>query len=555
MATAASLSLMKSGDLIKKEPLDYGGFGEVYLCYHKTLGQVVLKTVYTGPPRNGRQKQSLLDEGSLMSRLSHQRVVKLLGVILEDGDYSLVMELIPKGNLLTMLETVTGEIYMKLHTFLSVQNVQKRIDCVKTGLALVHPFKKIADLGLATSQMWSKLTKEESRRQSRLGKKSCARAAGTLVNENAVSVSSDARSEDQICHCVCQGERPDEALIPRDTPRDIVELMKTCWNEDPRDRPTFKDSYAIFVPFYQEKLAANVKADLESLMVSVFFGLNSNKLFPSLDSPGPLRSSDIGPVEASIEDLSFRTPEESLLEVDAAPPSSPNLELKLAQEYNYHKYGSRIVDQPDASLYNPLPQQPASSRWAGEASSVKSWTKPAAYPNPNPEEELHPRPASSFEGLHRPDLASQLSVPYSDYDRLQHPLYNRIKSCPDGASPAAESFMLDSQPGLRFSPVVCPPSDSGWPVAISNASAIQIGSYNTMNLRVSDNSSLSSLSAGSINRTRYNELLMTYGKTHSVSDLVSCYLIKYALICIHFQNKNLNTELSNLLTCLIFLTY
>lgn len=41
-----------------------------------------------------------------MSRLNHQRVVKLLGVILEDGDYSLVMELIPKGNLLTMLETV-----------------------------------------------------------------------------------------------------------------------------------------------------------------------------------------------------------------------------------------------------------------------------------------------------------------------------------------------------------------------------------------------------------------------------------------------------------------
>jgi len=136
MTTASSLSLMKSADLIKKEPLDYGGFGEVYLCYHKTLGQVVLKTVYTGPPRNGlvrglsvnvfdslcfvyfnkfhliwltvsRQKQSLLDEGSLMSRLNHERVVKLLGVILEDGDYSLVMELIPKGNLLTMLETVS----------------------------------------------------------------------------------------------------------------------------------------------------------------------------------------------------------------------------------------------------------------------------------------------------------------------------------------------------------------------------------------------------------------------------------------------------------------
>ncbi len=50
----------------------------------------------------------------------------------------------------------------------------------------------------------------------------------------------DARSEDQICHCVCQGERPDEALIPPDTPQDVIELMKTCWKEDPRHRPTFK---------------------------------------------------------------------------------------------------------------------------------------------------------------------------------------------------------------------------------------------------------------------------------------------------------------------------
>lgn len=53
MATAPEISLrMRSTDLIKKAPLDYGGFGEVYLCYHATLGQVVLKTVYTGPLRN-----------------------------------------------------------------------------------------------------------------------------------------------------------------------------------------------------------------------------------------------------------------------------------------------------------------------------------------------------------------------------------------------------------------------------------------------------------------------------------------------------------------------
>lgn len=53
MAAAPQSSFqMRSTDLIKKEPLDYGGFGDVYLCYHITLGQVVMKTMYTGSLRN-----------------------------------------------------------------------------------------------------------------------------------------------------------------------------------------------------------------------------------------------------------------------------------------------------------------------------------------------------------------------------------------------------------------------------------------------------------------------------------------------------------------------
>jgi len=57
-------------------------------------------------PSHRGSKRSLVEEGTLMNRLCHERVVKLLGVIMEDGDYSLVMELIPKGNLQTMLQQV-----------------------------------------------------------------------------------------------------------------------------------------------------------------------------------------------------------------------------------------------------------------------------------------------------------------------------------------------------------------------------------------------------------------------------------------------------------------
>ncbi|KAI7810318.1 receptor-interacting serine/threonine-protein kinase 1 [Triplophysa rosa] len=575
-----SLNLMTTKDLIKKELLDYGGFGEVYLCYHKTLGHVVLKTVYTGPPRNGRQKQSLLEEGSLMSRLNHPRVVKLLGVILEDGDYSLVMELIPKGNLLSMLEKVsvplslTGRFIVEIlegMVYLTKNQVIHKDLKPENILVDKHFHIKIADLGLATSEAWSKLTREESRRQSRLGKKSYMRASGTLcymAPEHLESIHThsteksdvysfaivvwviltgqepfeNARSEEHICHCVCQGERPSEALIPDDTPPEIIDLMKTCWHKNPHSRPTFKENYRKFLPFYQEKLETSVEGDLHHLM-TLYEGpeelVEKLKLLTTLephtpeepltlsrDSPASLRSSDIGPVEASIEDLSFMPSREFLLEVDAAPASSPNLELKLEQEYNYHKYGSRI-DEPDfmpQSIYNPLTPQPASRRWLRDASSqgssVKSWTK--LTPHPNPEEEVQMRSAaaaSSFDGFCRTENLDHLSGLDSEYNRPQHqqPLYDRMKSCPEGGCHVAEPLMLDSNAGLRCSaPVICPPSDS---VFISNAQAIQIGSNNTMNLRTPHSSSHSSLSTGS-SRARYNELLQKY-EDHTITE---CHL-------------------------------
>lgn len=40
----------------------------------------------------------------MMHRLRHSRVVKLLGVIIEEGNYSLVMEFMEKGNLMHVLK-------------------------------------------------------------------------------------------------------------------------------------------------------------------------------------------------------------------------------------------------------------------------------------------------------------------------------------------------------------------------------------------------------------------------------------------------------------------
>lgn len=51
---------------------------------------------------------------------------------------------------------------------------------------------------------------------------------------------SDARSEDHICQCVRNGDRPAEDRIPADTPKQLIHLMKWCWHQNPQDRPTFQ---------------------------------------------------------------------------------------------------------------------------------------------------------------------------------------------------------------------------------------------------------------------------------------------------------------------------
>lgn len=52
-----------------------------------------------------RYNESLLEEGKMMHRLRHERVVKLLGIIMEEGNYSLVMEYMKKGNLMHVLKS------------------------------------------------------------------------------------------------------------------------------------------------------------------------------------------------------------------------------------------------------------------------------------------------------------------------------------------------------------------------------------------------------------------------------------------------------------------
>lgn len=383
---------MKSSDFLDKKYLDSGGFGKVSLCFHRSHGLVILKKVYTGP-KCTEYNESLLEEGKIMHRLRHQRVVKLLGVVIEEGNYSLVMEYMERGNLMRVLTTeiniplsVKGRIIMETiegMRYLHAEGVIHK-DLKPENILVDNDFHiKIADLGAASFKTWSKLTKEEHNEQRKVNSPSkknggtlCYMAPEHLNDINArPSEKSDVYSfaivlwaifakkepyenaicEQQLIVCIKSGNRPNVEDIIEYCPTEIISIMKECWEANPEVRPTFTGIEDKFRPFYLSHLEANVEEDVKNLkkenpdqkeMVKRMQSLQMDcvALPPSrsnsaTEQPSSLHSSQglrTGPVEESwFASFPEHQQEENEL----------SLQHKLQEEANYHLFGSRMDRQ------------------------------------------------------------------------------------------------------------------------------------------------------------------------------------------------------------------
>ncbi|KAM5156655.1 receptor-interacting serine/threonine-protein kinase 1 isoform 2-T2 [Mantella aurantiaca] len=326
-----------------------------------------------------------------MCRLNHKRVVKLIGVVVEDGNYSLVIEYMTKGNLLSVLKQVEVPVSVKARFILEIiegmiyLHSQKVIhkDLKPENILSDDDFHiKIADLGVAAFQKWSTLTKEEtSRQRSRSGKTSSCKA-GTLsymapehlkdINEKATA-KSDVYSfgiviwviihntepyehginDSQLSLCVKDGQRP---KVSEDIPpglNEAAKLMQECWQDDPNKRPSFEDIQQQFSPVYSDEHENNITCDVTSLkkafpapapfierMASLQIDCNAEApSMPTRDTPQSLHSIQ-GMGQGNVNANLFRAsnePEESEEE-----KHNENLQRKLQEEIHYHQTGSRF---------------------------------------------------------------------------------------------------------------------------------------------------------------------------------------------------------------------
>uniref|UniRef100_A0AAA9RUQ4 Receptor interacting serine/threonine kinase 1 n=1 Tax=Bos taurus TaxID=9913 RepID=A0AAA9RUQ4_BOVIN len=490
---------MSSTDFLEQADLDSGGFGKVCLCLHRSHGLVILKKVYTGPKRT-EYNEALLEEGRMMHRLRHRRVVKLLGVIMEEGSYSLVMEYMEQGDLMRVLKA------------------------------------QIADLGVASFKTWSKLTKEEHNEQRKAGG-SAGKSGGTLhymapehlndVNSRPSEKSDvfsfaivlwaifankepyeNAICEQQLILCIKSGNRPDVEDIIEFCPREVIDIMRQCWEVNPDNRPTFAGIEEKFRPFYSNQLEDYVEEDVKSLKKE-FPGQNEivkrmkslqidcvaiapSRSNSATEQPSSLHSSQgfgMGPVEES-----WFAP---------APDHQPEendflLHSKLQEEANYHLYGSRMdrrtKEQPRPNMaysseeerrrrvsHDPFAQQRPYEN--AQSPGIKG----LAYPGVMSHTSAAQQPAG---------LSSQPQSPYWR-DGSFHPLgvrpldlgtmSPRVWYGPNPGhmpslykTPVPETNLLGNTPTIPFTSL--PSRDESSKYTIHSSSGIQIGDSNYMEI-------------------------------------------------------------------------
>lgn len=532
---------MASDDLLEKKDLDSGGFGKVSLCFHRTHGFVILKKVYTGPNR-AEYNEALLEEGKMMHRLRHERVVKLLGIIIEEGNYSLVMEYMEQGNLMHVLKTkesvplsVKGRIIVETiegMRYLHDEGVIHK-DLKPENILVDRDFHiKIADLGVASFKTWSKLTKEEHNKQ-REASSVTRKNGGTLyymAPEHLTDINtkptekSDVYSfgivlwaifankepyENVICTeqflvCINSGNRPNVEDILEFCPREIISLMERCWQTNPEDRPTFFGIEEEFKPFYLSQFEEYVEEDVASLkkeypsqspVLKRMFSLQHDcvPLPPSRsnsEQPGSLHSSQglpVGPVEESWFSSSPEYPQEE---------NERSVQAKLQEEASYHAFGIFAEKQTKSQ---PRPN---------EAYNREEERKRRVSHDPFAQQRVHenvksagakglPYPSTTSHGNaahHLSGPASQTKVPLWNNGVYNHHgfgatgtgvWYGPSISQPYNAykTPVPETNLPGSIPTMPY--ISLAPPDDSIRCTIYNSSRVQIGNYNYMDIGLS----------------------------------------------------------------------
>uniref|UniRef100_A0A3Q3XCZ6 Tyrosine-protein kinase n=1 Tax=Mola mola TaxID=94237 RepID=A0A3Q3XCZ6_MOLML len=257
---SAEVELSKTGwllDITKLqlgENIGEGEFGAVYKGEY--MGQkVAVKTI-----KCDVTAQAFLQETTVMTKLQHKNLVRLLGVIPQKGLH-IVTELMTKGNLVNFLRT-RGRSLVQFHT-LQRQTYRRKYVCegmeYLENKKLVHRdlaarnvlisddnMAKVSDFGLTrvdfkvsdNAKLPVKWTAPEALKKEKFSTKSDVWSYGVLLWE-IFSYGRQPYPKMSLSEVKERVEGGYRMEAPVDCPPSVYSLMRICWEIEPRRRPTF----------------------------------------------------------------------------------------------------------------------------------------------------------------------------------------------------------------------------------------------------------------------------------------------------------------------------
>ncbi|XP_019642669.1 PREDICTED: uncharacterized protein LOC109483959 isoform X2 [Branchiostoma belcheri] len=271
------ISTINYSDLTVKDAVGKGAFGEVCRGYHKKwmVDVAVKKLNSKSREESVKRSKALMEEANFMyrARNANRFIVGLYGVCIEDTFTAMIMEFMANGSVGDLLsrvkhvpwalkwrilqETILGMNFLHsldpqiIHRDLKVQNVLLDEDfhakISDFGLAEYKPLTSIGDEKGNLCGTITHIAPEHFKDPyMKAGAKFDAYSFGIFIWEvltgkrpyREIGIGGIIRER------VMEGRRPDKKHIPREGPNELsffVHLMEKCWDQDPQNRPTFRE--------------------------------------------------------------------------------------------------------------------------------------------------------------------------------------------------------------------------------------------------------------------------------------------------------------------------
>ncbi|XP_072034212.1 uncharacterized protein [Amphiura filiformis] len=245
--------------LVFKEKIGEGGFSTVYRMIWKTED---------GDKQVAAKRLNKIDrrELTILAALNHKHIVQLLGVVDEQIDFMLVLELCEGGSLRSYLDRQNNKKLPLAKLLDWAEQAALPIQYLKEK-GVIHKDIKAANYLIAKENVLKLadfgLAKNTDKTQSNAtGRGTWGWMAPELLIESILSTTFDIYAYavtlweltttevpfkdmeyQMIVFHVCQnGMRP---TIPNDCPKELQDLMKRCWHSDRRQRPSIDDVLAV----------------------------------------------------------------------------------------------------------------------------------------------------------------------------------------------------------------------------------------------------------------------------------------------------------------------